>query len=208
MPIVDSLNNFRSSVAEANSFITIAFQQDANGNYLLPQNARDFINDSAFLKIFIAWETYLESVFLKFLLGEPSILGTFLVRYATPLDTLHGNNMLIGKQKYVDWSDPATVKLFANLYFLTGNHIDAFINSIYSELLDLKTIRNAAAHLTSTTSGKLDSVASRILGSPQTNITVSQLIFSIDPSAAPAGTTVLSIFLSKLEIAAEGIANG
>jgi len=158
MPLIDSLNNYRNSIIEANGFINVAFQQDAAGNYILPQNQRNFITDSSFLKTFIVWETFLESVCIKYLLGEPSILGNVITRHALPLN-------------------------------------------------DLKTIRNAAAHLSSTTSTQLDSLAGRLLGSPQTNITVSQLIFSIDP-ASITGDTIFTTYLTKLDIVAEGITNG
>ena len=207
MPLVDSLNNFRSSITEANGFISIAFQQDASGTYLLPQNQRDFITDSAFLKMFIAWETFLESIFIKYMLGELSILGTMVPRFVQPSNKDHALQILIGTQKYVDWSNPEIVKRLSNIYFANGNHIDIFISSIFIELFDLKTIRNAAAHLSTTTGKQLDSLGSRLLNLTQANLTVSQLIFTSDPSGT-GGTTFLSTYLTKLDITAEGIANG
>jgi hypothetical protein len=207
MPLIDSLNNYRNSIIEANGFINVAFQQDAAGNYLLPQNQREFITDSSFLKTFIVWETFLESVCVKYLLGEPSILGTLITRHAQPLNADHAHQLLIGTQKYVDWADPQKVKRLCSLYFGSVNHIDTSLSSIYSDLLDLKTIRNAAAHLSSTTSTQLDSLAKRLLRSPQSNIRVSQLIFSVDP-ASLAGDTIFTTYLTKLDIVAEGIANG
>jgi hypothetical protein len=75
MPLIDSLTTFRGSVAEANGFIDLAFQQDGNGNYALPQNQREFITDSAYLKIFIAWETFLENCFIKYMPWETFYFG-------------------------------------------------------------------------------------------------------------------------------------
>lgn len=207
MPLIDSLNTFRVSVVEANSFIALAFQQDGAGNYLLPQNQREFITDSAYLKLFIAWETFLESSFIKYMLGETSVLGNSITRYVQPIDEQHANKLLIGTQKYVDWSNPEIVKRLSNLYFISGNPIDTFVSSTMVDLFDLKTIRNAAAHLTSTTRQQLDSVGTRRLKRSCTNLKVSDFIFAIDPDSA-AGETILTTYLNKLDIAAEGIANG
>jgi hypothetical protein len=155
MSLIDSLTTFRSSIAEANSFINLAFQQDSNGNYVQPQNQREFIADSAYLKIFICWETFLENSFIQYMLGEPSILGNTMICCVQPRDQKHANDLLIGTQQYVDWSNPGTVKTLCNLYFASGNPFDTLISSIMTDLYDLKTIRNAAAHLTSTTQQKL-----------------------------------------------------
>lgn len=207
MPLIDTLSNFRVSVAEANGFIALAYQQDVTGNYVLPQNQRDFISDSAFLKLFIAWESFLEKSFIQYMLGEPSVLGHAITRYVQPLDQTHANKLIIGTQKYVDWSNPEIVKRLCNLYFVVGNPIDTFVSSMMADLFDLKTIRNAAAHLTSTTRQQLDSVGTRRLKRACTNLKVSDFIFAIDPDS-PASETILTTYLNKLDITAEGIANG
>ena len=117
MSLIDSLTTFRVSVAEANSFIALAFQQDGDENYVLPQNQREFITDSAYIKIFIAWETFLENGFIQYMLGEPTILGNAITRYVQPLNEKHANSLLIGTQRYVDWSNPDTVKTLSILHF-------------------------------------------------------------------------------------------
>lgn len=207
MALIDSLNDFRNSIVQAKSFIAIAFMMDTAGNYLLVPTQRDFIADSAFMKIFIAWESFLESATIRYMLGEQSISGTPVTRYVQPLDQAHAHKMLIGTQKYVDWANPEIVRKLCNIFFdPLSNPFNTFISSINSDLIDLKTIRNAAAHLSSTTSAQLNSVAGRILRRVVLNTTVSQLIFSIVP-ASPARQTVLDMFLSKLDIAASGIAN-
>ena len=206
MPLVDSLNNYRNSIIEANGFIGIAFQQDLANNYLLPQNQRNFITDSAFLKMFIAWETFIESVFVKYMLGEPSILGNNVARHVQPVNYEHAGKILIGTQKYVDWSNPEIIKRLSNLYFAPNNIIDTFVSSMFTDLFDLKTIRNSAAHLSSTTNNQLISLANRLINVNNPNITVSDLLFSFVPQSA--NVTVLSSYLTKLDIVAEGIANG
>lgn len=207
MSLTDSLTTFRNSVVEVNSFIDLAFQQDVNGNYVLLQNQREFITDSAYLRLFIAWETFLEDSFIKYMLGEPSILGNTITRYVQPLDEQHANSLLIGTQKYVDWSNPEIVKRLCNLHFASGNPFDTFVSSMMTDLLDLKTIRNAAAHLSSTTRQKLDSLGTRKLKRTCNNLKVSDILFAIDPDSA-VNETIITTYLNKLDVSAEGIANG
>ncbi|SHN10702.1 hypothetical protein [Mucilaginibacter sp. OK098] len=207
MSLLDCLNNYRNSIAEANSFLAMAFQKDSTGSYLLQANQRNFITDSSFLKMFIAWETFIESAFLNYMLGELSINGNSIIRYVQPLDYAHANKILIGTQKYVDWSNPEIIKRLSNLYFKPSNIIDTYISSAMTDLFDLKTIRNAAAHLTSTTQTQIVSLGNRLLNINNPTLTVSDLILSFDPMVSTS-VTVLTSYLTKLDILAEGIANG
>ena len=108
--------------------------------------------------------------------------------------------------KYVDWSNPDIVRKLCNLYFVAGNPFDTFISSILTDLFDLKTIRNASAHLSSTTRQQLDSLGTRKLKRPCANLNVSDFIFAVDPDS-PTGETILTTYLNKLDISAEGIVN-
>lgn len=74
--------------------------------------------------------------------------------------------------------------------------------------MDMKSIRNSAAHISSTTTSKLDGVASRILGLTASNYSAYRLLFSNDPIIAATPKTVLERYIEILDVAAEQIANG
>jgi hypothetical protein len=74
--------------------------------------------------------------------------------------------------------------------------------------MDLKTIRNSAAHTSTTTSNKLNGLSQRILNTTSTNFTAYKLLFSIDPRSSPLNQTVIDRYLQILDIAAQEIANG
>jgi hypothetical protein len=205
MPLLDILINYRAAITECQGFIGIAFQQNAAGTYIHPQNQRQFISESAFLRIFISWERFLESSFVNFLLGEPAIPGHTINRFASPTNIDQAQRMLIGTQKYVDWSNPEIVRKLSRIYFDTTNPINSTVSAVQPDLFDLKTIRNSAAHVSSTTIGELDALATRKLGVLTTNATVSQVIFGIAPNT---GNTILTDYLALLDTAAETIANG
>lgn len=205
MPISAALSLFRSEVATFQSHVTKAFTPNASGAYLLTQQERSFVVDSAFLRIFIAWEGFLESVFIYYLLGNPSSAGTLAVRHATPATEQHARDMLIGTQKYVDWANPEIVRKLAKLYFYNGEPIEPVISAIQGDLFDIKTVRNAAAHLTSLTRKQLDALASRKLRRTCTMISVSDFILSADPAHSTGGS-VLDNYVSILDAGADNIA--
>ncbi len=208
MPLIDILNNYRSSIIECSTNLNIAFTTDGGGAYVYAQRQREFIVESAFLKIFISWETYLENAFVSYLLGEPTIAGRVVNKFATPVDFTHAQKLLIGTQRYVDWANSDIVIKLGGLYLEPNNPINVTISSIKSDMDDLKIIRNSAAHMSSTTNAALDALATRKLRTPCSNYSVPQLVLTFDPIAPVNNQTILNTYLLILDAAAESIATG
>lgn len=208
MALNQNLIDFRATTTELVSHITFAHQKYANGSYKIAKNLREFICESAFLRIFIAWETFVENCFIDYLLNEQSILNNRPAKWANPINKDHANQIIIGTQKYMDWSNPETVRKVSQIFFHLGYVFNTSLGAINNDLMDMKTIRNSAAHLSSTTSSKLDGLSSRILTIPCTNYTAYKLLFSVDPRTGAASQTVLDRYIQLLDLAAEQIANG
>lgn len=200
----DRLDALRYEFSKYDIFIANAYRKDFNNVYLFSRDYQEFSVIASFLGIYISWETFLEQSFIGYLLGEATISGNQVQRFASPTDCNHANSMLIGTQKYVDWSNPDIVVKLANLYFSDQNPLTLIINSIKSQLLDLKTIRNACAHISSTTSTSLDALATRTFQRPTTNISVPQFILTINPNGN-GNDTMLDSYLQYLEAAASNI---
>jgi hypothetical protein len=201
-----NLNDYRKSVAECQQFITYAHNRYASGGYKVQASLRKFISESSFLKLFIAWEKFLEASFIDYLMNEQSIQGNRPAKFANPIDREHAHKLLIGTQKYVDWSNPEITRRLSAIYFHQGYVFNTQLGAIQTDLFDLKTIRNSAAHLSSTTSSQLDGLSSRLLGTPCNGFTAYDLLFSIDP--ATPSQTVLDRYITVLDVTAEIIANG
>ena len=161
---------------------------------------------SAYLRMYVAWETFIEKSFIDYLINEASIDNNRPAKWVNPIDFEHANNIIIGNQKHMDWSNPESVRKISKLFFHQGYVFDTVLSSITTDLVDMKTIRNAAAHISSTTSSKLSGLASRILGTNMSCITAYTLLFSIDPR--DQDKTVLQRYLEIIDIAAEQIAKG
>ncbi|MBE8712442.1 hypothetical protein [Sphingobacterium hungaricum] len=208
MGLVQNLTDFRASITELNQHISFAHQKYSSGSYKHQSKLREFIAESAFLRIYVAWETFVEKCFIDYLINEESINHNRPAKWAMPIDAKHANDIIIGNQKHMDWSNPETVRKISKIFFHQGYVFDSSLSSINSDLMDMKTIRNSAAHISSSTTSKLDGVASRILAISATNYSAYRLLFSIDPRSLSLAKTVLERYLDILDVTAEQIANG
>ena len=208
MALQQNLLDFRANNVELLSHVNYAHQRYANGQFKIARNLREFICESAFLRIFIGWETFVENCFIDYLLGETSILNNRPAKWANPLNREHANQIIIGNQKFMDWSNPEAIRKISQVFFHQGYVFNTALGAITNDVMDLKTIRNSAAHSSSTTSSKLDGLSSRILNVNCVNYTAYQLLFSTDPRSTPTVQTVLDRYMQLLEVAAEQIANG
>jgi hypothetical protein len=137
-------------------------------------------------------------------MGHPSAGGRTATRFASPSSDRHARQILIGTQKYVDWANPEVVRKLSKLYFDNGEPIGPLVASIQTDLFDLKTIRNAAAHLDSTTGRALDGVATRKLARISQSITVSDFLLSMDPTGG-GSSTILDFYVSLLDAASHNV---
>ena len=208
MALAQNLTDFRSSITELLSHITFAHQKYANGSHKVSRNLREFICESAFLRIFISWETFVENCFVDYLLNESSILNKRPAKWATPINKEHAQEIIIGNQRHMDWSNPETIRKISQIFFHQGYVFNSSLGAIHQDLMDLKTIRNSAAHISSTTANKLDGLSTRILNVPCINYTAYRLLFSVDVRAAVPNQTVLDRYVQILDVTAEQIANG
>jgi len=204
MSLAQALQDFRNSITVINGLIATAHATNAAGTNLWTIDETIFITESAFLKMFISWESFLEKSFVLYLTGNLSMTGNVVVKYASPIDEKHAHKILIGVMKYVDWSTPDIVRKFAKLYFDSGEPYESAISSVHNDLLDLKTIRNSVAHISTTTTGNLDGLAIRKLSRPTSGISVYDLILSINPNLT--ANTILKTYQDNLDAAAEIIA--
>lgn len=203
MSLEDCLQEFRDGVVKVNRFIDAAHERDNDGEDIFGDEEKDFLVESAFLKLFIYWEQFLEGSFCKYLTGMPAIDGSNVEKYAAPINVNLAHRMLIGTQKYVDWANVEIVKRLALIYFPAGNAISENIRSVATELADMRTIRNSCAHASGTTQTKLYGVAQRLIGSTSSDVRVREIILAIDPSVP--GQTFLQSYQQKLDVATENI---
>ena len=101
--------------------------------------------EMAFLRIFLAWESFLEDSFLRFLCGyttpstSPNLL---LARFRNLQDA---NSHVLGQHDFVSWTQPKAIVSRSQKYIQHGKH-EIVINSNSTKLVHLASVRNRIAH--------------------------------------------------------------
>ena len=201
MPLQQSLATFKSGATQCASLIANAHRQDAGGASVMPPLDREQISVAAFLNLFVAWETFLEDVIAKLLSGASTISGSLPRKFASPPGPSEAKVMLVGIQKFFDYGNHENVRKIARIYFDNGSPLEPHLSSIYQDLADMRTMRNASAHLSSTTQSAIESLAQRIFAVPKPGISLYSLLMAPDPRSG-VGNTVFAECQSKLEAVA------
>jgi hypothetical protein len=207
MSLAEILRDFKTNVAQCDNLIANAHQTDSDGNFLFPLIAHQQITVSAFLNLYVAWETFLESSLAELMVGSATLSGSLPIRYISPLNVESARMFVIGVHRYFDYGNHDYVRRMVRLYFKDGYPYEPHLGSISSDLADLRTMRNASAHITSTTQTALESLAMRVLSRPCSGINLYTLLTAIDPRSS-VGDTVFLEYKNKLVVAAELIAQG
>ena len=155
---------------------------DGSGQYLRPLAERELITDACFLRIFVALEEFLEATFAYYLTGGTSTAAWSPVTYAIPPTLEHAHRMFIGMRPFMDWSTPDNVRQLAHLYFENGEPFATPLASAAQYLKNMKTVRNATAHVSRTTQAALDAVHSQWTGTPTVGTTVYKTLLSMGAS--------------------------
>ena len=207
MSLAAALADFNANVAQCDNLIANAHQNDPNGVPILPALDREQITVAAFLNLFISWEMFLEDSLAKLMSGEPTINGSVPTKYVAPPNSVAAKKMLIGVMRHFDYANHGFVRQMVAMYFQNGIPFEPHLAGIDGDLSDLRTMRNASAHISSTTQQALESLATRIFGNPVQGISLYQLLTSDVPGSSP-NETVFAYYKNKLLIAANLIATG
>jgi hypothetical protein len=205
--LVNILAEFVSDATQCRDLVANAHRQEPGGAWLLPERDRQQITVAALLNLFIAWESFLEKSLLSFMTGNATISGALPVRYVVPPSRDAASTLLTGINRYFDFGNHENVRKIVSMYFLGGSPYLPHLNLIFSDLNDIRTMRNASAHISSSTQTGLESLAQRVLGTPQPGIRLYTLLTAIDPRET-SGVTVFRVYEDKLSIVATLIANG
>jgi hypothetical protein len=135
-------DQFKTEVSNATELLYRI--EDNRGALHQPQV--DLVFELAFLKMFIAWEQFLENTFVRYVCGAPSLSGKKPMRIisARYLDDALG--AVCGDRPYADWASVDVVVDRANRFFDKGEPYATPLQSAAVELVNMKKVRNHIAH--------------------------------------------------------------
>lgn len=135
-------DGFRTEVSNATKLLN----KIENNPGLLHQPQVDLIFELAFLKIFIAWEQFLEDTFARYVCGASSLSGKKPKKNVTARYLDRALNIIYGTQSYADWTSVDVVIDRANRFFGQGEPYATPLQSATAELRNMKKIRNHIVH--------------------------------------------------------------
>lgn len=108
----------------------------------------EYLYESAYLRVFVAWEDFLAQTFYRYMCGHFCSIGQMLL--ATPTASYCGSiasaeTTILGGHHYMLWHNPSTVIKRSKSYFRNGLH-EIVINSDLSLLDACAHIRHRIAH--------------------------------------------------------------
>jgi len=112
----------------------------------LHQPQVDLIFELAFLKIFIAWERFLENTFIRYLCGASSLSGKRPTRTVSARYLADALIVISGDRGYADWVSVDIVVGRANRFFDSGEPYSTPLQSAAAELTNMRKIRNHIVH--------------------------------------------------------------
>lgn len=157
----------------------------------------------AFVRIYTAWEYFLEKCFLAYMMGEETTSGFCPVRYVLPVDEEHAKQLALGGRDYVQWTDPSTVRAKAKLCFKDGEPFDDILSSATKALQDINTVRNAIVHRSLTALEKFMHLVREELTSVPSDISPGKYLLTLKTGTIRA--TYFSSYQGKLIIYAKKI---
>jgi len=158
----------------------------------MPRIQVEMITELSFLRIFIAWENFLEESFIRYLVGAKSPSGYIPKRTVSPSNMEIAKKILSGERKeYIRWNSASEVVARAEIYFKDGEPYANAIRGATIDLDDMNIIRNRITHMSSTSKTKFNNFVRRRFGHGKSGMTPGRFLLT----QQVAQTTFLIIIL-------------
>ena len=138
-----------------------------NEGHLFSRAMHNAIVENSFMKIFLAWETFLEKSFTLYLQNAPDTKGNNYIRFGYPIDDQHAYDMLRGTKNYPDWTNIDEVNRLAKIYFSHSGPFTVLITPP-PEMLEIKIVRNRISHVSANSLKQFNTLLAKNIS--QTNV--------------------------------------
>lgn len=158
-----------------------------------------------FLMMHLAWEEFLESVFLRYLCGcsSPTCFSPQLL-HSKEKCMKDAMTTLLGNYRYLNWSPKDTIDR-ANYYLDNGEPFRSIISSARYDLESMNIIRNRFAHRSENATENFRQLVRREIGYNPRGMTAGRFILMDKPSTHRRKRTFLKYYSDILQIASNGI---
>lgn len=183
------LRDFNASVLAAVDFQKRASQLrlEVLGGVYRRLGVRDFetLSCLTLLKVHLAWEDFIESVFLRYMCGAQAPGGNdpVLIGPAQPNVVAAMNQLLRPNWAYLQWGAQNTLD-WANKWFQDGEPFSTAIGAIRQTVDDVAAVRNRFAHRSHAAEQRFRNVVRGRLGFVPRGMTAGRFLLTPNPNAA------------------------
>ncbi|MBA7620513.1 hypothetical protein ES703_27863 [subsurface metagenome] len=197
----DLLRNIEESLDLIRTVNAIVSESGLQVNLTTAQ--RDFIVEWAFVRVHAAWESFLESCFIAYMLGVQSASGFAPVRYVFPNNEQHALDMILAGKEYFPWTAPDALRRQSVLCFQDGQPFRQILDETTTELQEMNTVRNAVVHKSRVAMEKFKSlVRDKMLTAPPD---ITPASFLLTARSGTAQRTFFSHYCNKLTVLANKV---
>ena len=139
----------------------------------------------AFLRVFLAWEVFVEQSFLLYVMGAAPLKGRRVHRFVFPPSRNVAEEWLTDGRDYATWSSAAAVGQRAQRYFREGRPFTGVLRRNQNFLDETRFIRNAIAHRSGDAQDKFEAMVRNKLGALPPNATAGSFLAATVPGVAP-----------------------
>ncbi len=151
------------------------------------------------LKAHVAWEDFLENVFVRYLCGVRSAGGSAPVLIGSPEPTISSamTALLAPNRPFLNWTAQTTLRR-AGIYFDAGEPFATAIGAIGQTLDDISAVRNRFAHRSEFSANTFRNVVLRAFGYVPRGMSAGRFLLTINPSPSSGGLNFLESYTGAL----------
>jgi hypothetical protein len=157
----------------------------------------------AYLRVFIAWEQFLEESFFRYLCGYASAAGPPVLLQAPFRSIVDARAAVLGGQQYVSWADPRVVEQRSRAFMQNGLH-EVVVRASRARLQAFAAVRNRIAHGSAYARAQFDRATMAVLaGRRYRGSIVGSFLRDWRPHSLPAERWLQSIGLELKNLATQ-----
>jgi hypothetical protein len=148
-------------------------------NLGIPRIQVEIITELAFLRIFIAWENFLEESFIRYLVGAKSPSGYSPKRFVNTPNMEIAKKIILGERsEYIRWNSSGKVIARSETYFKGGEPYGNVLRGAATDLNDMNVIRNRITHMSTISKAKFINFVRRRFGHGKRGMTPGRLLLT------------------------------
>lgn len=194
-------DDFKAEVLSSCELLRAASSGAASKVTFLSVAQRNLIIEHAFLRIFRAWERFLEAAFIAYMMGK-RVRGQVIMSYAKPLHEDHALMLISGVREFPDWTRLDQVNKLAQIFFEKGEPFVTPLQQIEVHFHNMKRVRNAIVHISVDSQQKFLELVRSELASYRSDITPGEFLYSPERTSR---VTFFQIYTELLEFASDQI---